>query len=226
MGRAEADLDLVEERGVADRDASLGARRAHDLEERADADAVEAAADLALLAEARFDPAARAERLADTRDDRAGVALLADVAGRTGAELAHALEEVLLPGEEDHGRVAQRDVATERAAEREAVEVRHQDVADDEVGRALVGKLERLLAVEGLVDDAAGRLEEVGEEPHDAGIVVGDDDAAALEADLGGVAALRRAAAIAARDVGLVEQRRWGERALGAAGEAHRAVAA
>src|SRR5262249_43852479 len=113
---SEANLDLVQERCVPHRDARLGARRAHDLEERARAHTVEPAAHLAVLAEARFDPTARTESLPNARDDRARIALLPDVPGGARAELTHALQEVLFPREEDHRCVAQRHVAPQRTA--------------------------------------------------------------------------------------------------------------
>ena len=59
-----------------------------------------------------------------------------------GAELAEALEEVFFPGEEDDGDVAEDDIALEGAAEGEAVELRHEDVGNHEVGARLVREVE------------------------------------------------------------------------------------
>jgi hypothetical protein len=198
-------------------EASRTETRASGLEERAHAHAVKAAADLAVAREARLDARPRAERLADAREDGAGVRLLADVARRARAELAHALEQVLLPREEDDRHVAERDVAPERAAQREAVHLRHQDVADDEVGARPVRGLERLRAVEGLVHDAAGRAEQVRHEPDHRGVVVRDHHAATGEPDVGGAAA-QLLHAIAAGDV-VGRERRHRQRALRAGPE-------
>ncbi len=55
---AEPDLDLVEERGVANRHARVGTRRADDVEQRLDAHAVQPTTHLAFFAEPRLDPAA------------------------------------------------------------------------------------------------------------------------------------------------------------------------
>ena len=132
--------------------------------------------------EPRFDARARPEALAHASEDRARVALLADVRRRARAELAHALQEVLLPREQDDRHVTQRHVALERPREREAVEPRHEDVADDELGRRAVREIEGRLAVERLVHDAPRGAKEVRDEPGDPRIVVRDDDAPPVEA--------------------------------------------
>ena len=112
----------------------------------------------------------------------ARVALLAHVRGGARAELAHALEQVLLPREQDDRHVPERDVAVQRAREGEAVHAGHEDVADDELGLDAEGEVERGGAVERLVHLAAGGAQQVGDEPGDARIVVRHDDAPAVEA--------------------------------------------
>jgi hypothetical protein len=47
------------------------------------------------------------------------------------------------------------------------------------------GQVERRSAVEGLVDIAAGHAEQIRNEPCDPRIVVGDDDAATLQSNVG-----------------------------------------
>ena len=220
------DLELVEERGVAHAHARVGPLRADKLEQAVDGEVVEPPAHLALAAEPRLDARAGAEDLANARDDGARVALLAEVRRGARAELAHPLEEVFLPRQQDHRHVAEGHVPPDGPAEREAVQPRHQDVAHDELGRVLVGELERHLAVERLVDDAAGRAQEVGDEPRHARVVVGDDDDALVEAHVGGGASAPPGSAVRACHV-LVQPRRHRHGALRpGAGVAHGAIGA
>ena len=192
-GGAAADVDLVEERGVAHGHARVLADAAHELEQEARRQIVEASAHFAVAAEARFDARPGAQHFADAREYGARVALFTHGRRGAGAELADTLEEILLPREENDGRVAEGDVAPERAAQGEAVEPRHEDVADDELGLHAEREVARREAVERLVHFAARGAKEVGDEPGDAGVVVGDDDAAAVEAHVGaGSAAARR----------------------------------
>ena len=110
-----ANLDLVQAGRVAHRDARVRTQRTYELEQRARCDAVEPTADLAGAFEARLDACAGPERFTNTRKHGAGVGLFAQVRSRIRAELSHALEEILLPRQQDHGRVTQRYVAFERA---------------------------------------------------------------------------------------------------------------
>ena len=139
-----------------------------ELEQEPGGQPVEAPAHLAVAAQAHLDARARPQHLAHAREDGARVALLAHVRRGARAELAHALQQVLLPREQDDRRVAQRDVAAQRAAEREAVEARHQDVAHDELGLDAEREVERGGAVERLVHLAARGAQQVGDEPGDA----------------------------------------------------------
>ena len=227
--RAALELHLVQARRVADRDARARAQLAGELEERADREAVQASVHVSRRLEARLDARARAQHLADARQDRLRVALLAHVRRGAGAELAHALQQVLLPREEDHGCVAQRDVATQRPREREAVELRHEDVAHHQLGRDAVAELQRGGAIERLVDDAPRAAEDVGDEPGDAGIVVGHHDAAPVERHVGGRPAPartqrgERGRPVRAGEIRL-EPRRERHGPLGSPAEAHRAV--
>ena len=142
-GAAVADLDLVEVKRVPHGERGGGPVGASEREEGAGREAVEAAADLTALREALGDTQAGAEDLAEALHDGRGARFLAEVAVRVGAELAHALEEVLFPREEHDGDVAEREVTLEGTAKREAVEAGHDDVADDEVGRDLARETRR-----------------------------------------------------------------------------------
>ena len=63
----------------------------------------------------------------------------------------------------------------------DAVEDRHLDVQDHQVGAVLLGQLDRLLAVAGLPDDVVPLLgEHLGEVHADQRLVLGDHDAARL----------------------------------------------
>ena len=63
----------------------------------------------------------------------------------------------------------------------DAVEDRHLDVEDDQVGPVLLGQLDRLVAVAGLADDVVALLgEHLGEVHADQRLVLGDHDAAGL----------------------------------------------
>jgi hypothetical protein len=224
-GVAFAELDFVEEEGVPDGDEGVGALLSAEVEEGARGDALEAAAGLASRGDALGDALLATEDFAHALDDGRGALLLAEVAVRVGAELAHALEQVFLPREEEHGDVAKDDVALEGTAEAEAVEVGHEHVADDQVGRVAVGEVEGAGSVARLVDDGARRAEDTGEEPGDGRIVIGDDDGLALEADVAPDARLAAALGTALpRGSSVVEPGGHGQRALGATGrEAHAA---
>src|SRR5262249_18588997 len=106
---APSHLDLVEVRRVPYRDARVLPDRPAELQEEPRRQPVEPPAHFAVAAQAHLDPRARAQDLAHASEDRPRVALLAHVRGRARAELAHALEQVLFPREQDHRRVAKRD---------------------------------------------------------------------------------------------------------------------
>src|SRR5439155_13325890 len=135
LGRAVAKLDLEERRSIAHRDPCGAANASDELEERANGDALEAAANFARALEARFDSRARPEDFANACEDGARIALFSHVRGGARAELANALQEILFPREENHGDVAQRDVAAHGSTKCEAVELRHEEVVHDEIRR-------------------------------------------------------------------------------------------
>ena len=99
----------------------------------------------------------------------------------------------------------------------DAVEDRHLDVHDDDVGPELLGQRDGLLAVAGLADDVVAVLaEHLGEVEADERLVLGHEDAGRRGA--AGVVARRRA--------GAGSRRHGGVRVVGhvASGRADRAV--
>src|SRR5262249_6474629 len=128
------DLDLVEIRTIPHRNASGAARAADKLEKRMDRQTLEATADLAVATQTRLDADARPQDLADARENGPRIALLSQVGRGRGPELARPLKMILLPRQEDDGRVPEHDVVFQRAREREAVEFGHEDVAHDQLG--------------------------------------------------------------------------------------------
>ena len=94
-----------------------------------------------------------------------------------GTRVAGLLDEVALAegGEDEHGGAA---LARDLAGRGQAVEARHLDVEDGEVGLELTHELDRLVASARLADDlVALLLEGLLQVEADDGLVLGDDDA-------------------------------------------------
>src|SRR6202040_3748996 len=124
--------------------------------------AVQAAAHFSAGANAGLAPCAGSKHLPGPSDEGARVRLFSHVGRGARAELTHALQQVFLPREKNDRRVAQRDVATEGATEREAVEAGHEDVAHDEVRRMTKRQVERGETVESLMHLTTRGAKQVG----------------------------------------------------------------
>jgi hypothetical protein len=176
-----ANLNLVQVDRVANGNATIRLFRTRELQNEPRRQTIETPAHFAPRAEPRFDARARPKHLAQTLDDGRARGFLAQIAVRAGAELAHSVQEVFLPRQEDYGHIAHRDVAFDLAAQREAVESGHQHVAHYDVRPFLAGEVERARTVVSLERLAPRRANQIGQEPHDRGVIVGDQHATAFE---------------------------------------------
>jgi len=125
-----AHLDFVKERRVANAKTRSGRTRSIVWSKVAGVTPVEPTAHLAVPLE----PKVRCECASEGPPGRAEEWPLrslpcADTVG-IGAEIAKALQQILFPRQEDHGDVAQRNVALQRSAKSKAVESRHENIAE------------------------------------------------------------------------------------------------
>ncbi len=169
---------------VAHQDGCVRERRGGEGDQGARPEPIESSAHLASALQPFFDTGARAKTFLHGSEDGSRGGLLAQVAVGPDSQLSHALQQVFLPRKDDHGHVPKQQVALQRAAEPEAVELGHQDVGDDQIGIEPESDLERPLPVPGFPYDAPVSTEQSAEEPCDGGVVVDDEDAAILEQEL------------------------------------------
>ena len=80
-------------------------------------------------------------------------------------------------GDQDHGQKRRFRRAAQPPAELVAVDIRHQDVGDDEVGTDFAHLRERLLAVMGSADGIAASLQHAGHHLDVGPLVINDEDA-------------------------------------------------
>ena len=180
---AVAEVDLEEIPRVTHGQARVRRHLRDRAEHVLDADALERAAHLAARAQLRLEASPRSQHITHAREDLRAARLLAQVAARAGVQIAHALDEVFLPRQEDDGDALERGIPLDLAAEREAVDVRHEDVADDDVDATPAEPRERLTPVRRLEDLGARLAEQAGEEPEHGGVIVDDEDVPTIERD-------------------------------------------
>ena len=112
-----------------------------------------------------------------------GIERLLDEVKDALAHRLHGRVDGALSRDDDHGRI--RRFLAQRAGERQAVELRHHQVADDDVGVPLGSDLQGVVAVARLLHVVAPALEQLGKDFARRSVVVHDEDAG-LEAADGG----------------------------------------
>ena len=124
----------------------------------------------------------------DPRHQRHLVDRLGEIFVGAGLEPGHHVLGVGLGGAQDDRHERQRGVALELLADLDAVDLRHHDVEQDQVGQQLLGGGERLLAVGGLLELVALRPEPRHQDVAVGLVVVDDQDARRIVHDGLGIA--------------------------------------